>query len=696
MKYSISVITICFSLTLLAVTGLFWTALQNAVNPSAEKTAFKEISSPEAPHDFHAEGLLTGASTSSSDSFSVNSADGTSAESANPYVARTAQKEVPAQESNAHSQAAESTVLPFETFGFSTPFAQSVSTSLNADTQTEYVALKPLMQASVPAETSAAVPTAGTSASSNALPAESVPGSVPAAIAPHFAAKASSADSPASSTPKAGTKNPDADRPSRYGMDLTKPFDPVKENGEIFVGWKKPEITLVLTGRLNGYMEPCGCAGMERMTGGLSRQSSFFQQLKEKGWNPLILDVGGISPGVTKQAQMKFLATVNMLREMEYDAITLGSIDLTFPCADILAEVANPGHQGQLFTSANVGLFDFDDKVLPPAKIMSRNGFKIGIVGILGEEARGKVQNDEVVYRSPRIVLAKLIPQLKKQCQFIILLSHASQEESRALAKEFPDLDIIVTPDGPPVSPSVPEVIPGTGQYFITIGEKGMNVLVLGLYNDDQQPLRYQRVPMDSRFPSSQKILDLMALYQNQLKLEGLEGLGIRPLNNPFLESNGLYVGSKRCESCHNESYKKWKKSRHAIAWKSLETSNPPRTFDPECIACHVVGWNAEHRMPFQSGFMNMQETKNLSHVGCESCHGPGSFHMNAEIGTDTVKQEKFRKAMRLEKKDAKAVCIQCHDLDNSPNFNFERYYKCIEHHEESDEDEDEDMDLDE
>ncbi|MCR5162463.1 MAG: hypothetical protein K6C40_00435 [Thermoguttaceae bacterium] len=475
------------------------------------------------------------------------------------------------------------------------------------------------------------------------------------------------------------------ERPSRYGSDPDQKFDPIKENGEIFVGWGKPQVTLVLTGRLNGYLEPCGCAGMDRMTGGLSRQCEFFGQLKEKGWDPLILDVGGISPGVTKQAQLKFLAAVNMLREMGYDAITFGTIDLKFPCGSILAEVSNPGVSGQLFTSANVGLIEFDNKQLPPAKIVRRNGIKIGIIGVLGDEECKQVQNDEVVFRPASNVLAQLVPMLKEQCQFIVLLSHASIEESKKFAKDFPDIDVIVTPNGPPVPPSEPEIIPETGQYFITIGEKGMNVLVLGLYDDDETPLRYQRVPMDSRFPSSQKILGLMGIYQDQLRLEGLDGLGIQPLRNPFEESNGEYVGSKRCEKCHEESYKTWKTSRHSIAWNSLEKSNPPRTFDPECIACHVEGWNAEHRMPFKSGFLGVDTTPDLINVGCESCHGPGEKHMQAEIGSNLKLQKKYRKALHLDAADeekTKAICIQCHDLDNSPKFDYDRYYKVIEHHE--------------
>ena len=212
-----------------------------------------------------------------------------------------------------------------------------------------------------------------------------------------------------------------------------------------------------------------------------------------------------------------------------------------------------------------------------------------------------------------------------------------------------------------------------------------MNVIVLGLYDDDETPLRYQRVTMDSRFPSSEKILDLMGIYQDQLRIEGFEQLGIQPLQNPFEESNGQYVGSKRCEKCHEESYEIWKTSRHSIAWKSLEESNPPRTFDPECIACHVEGWNAEHRMPFKSGFLGVDVTPDLVNVGCESCHGPGEKHMQAEIGSSVKLQEKYREALHLDASDKekmKAFCIQCHDLDNSPKFNYERYYKVIEHHE--------------
>ena len=564
--------------------------------------------------------------------------------------------------------------------------------------------------ADVPAETASAEPTAEPAeAAAENHPAETAEVAEPAKAA-EVAETTKTAEAPATETtetPEAGNSDemtageaaivaaldevesslnasatePEVAEPAKAVGAESKPFDPIAENGEIFKDWPTPKLTLVLTGRLNGYMEPCGCAGMERMMGGLSRRATFFEQLEDKGWNPVYFDTGGVSPGFTKQAHMKFLSAVNMLREMGYDTITLGQIDLNFPAGDLLSEVSNPGRSGKLFTSANVGIFTMDSKTLPPAKVIVQNGVKVGVVGILGDAEQKEVRNDEIQFAEVQKSLDRIIPALKQKADFIVLLAHTSVAEARDLAKHYPDVDVVVCSDGPPVPPKQVEVIPETGQYFVQIGEKGMHVAVLGLYEDDETPVRYQLVPMDSRFEASQKIRDLMGLYQDQLAVAGLEGLGIRTLRNPYAESHGAYIGSQRCESCHAEAYEKWTSSRHAKAWTSLENSIPPRTSDPECIVCHVVGWDVKMKAPYEGGFLNPKDTPSLKRVGCESCHGPGEKHVTAELGKDTAEQEKYRKAVRVTLEDSKKThCVMCHDLDNSPAFDFDTYWKKVEH----------------
>ena len=70
-----------------------------------------------------------------------------------------------------------------------------------------------------------------------------------------------------------------------------------------------------------------------------------------------------------------------------------------------------------------------------------------------------------------------------------------------------------------------PQLDLATKTLLITVGEKGMNAIVLGLYDDPQSPVRYQRVPLDSRFEGSADMKRLMELYQEQLKQAGWGGL---------------------------------------------------------------------------------------------------------------------------------------------------------------------------
>src|SRR5205807_1456311 len=58
------------------------------------------------------------------------------------------------------------------------------------------------------------------------------------------------------------------------------------------------------------------------------------------------------------------------------------------------------------------------------------------------------------------------------------------------------------------------------------------------------------------------------------------------------------YVGVKVCGECHKSAYEVWKESDHAKATGTLKTGRDhrpdyiSRLYDPECIACHVTGWD--------------------------------------------------------------------------------------------------------
>lgn len=458
--------------------------------------------------------------------------------------------------------------------------------------------------------------------------------------------------------------------------------DPVKLNGEIFVGWEKPKLAIVLTGEQLGYIEPCGCAGLENQKGGLRRRHTFLKLLAARGWPAAALDNGGLIRRFGRQAEIKYEKTVEGLKIMDYRAIGFGADDLKLPTGSVVASVTNV----DAFVSANVGLFlapGEEGAFLPRYRVFEVGGVKLGVTSVFGEAFQKEINNDEIKFLPPEVAIREVLPELKKEdCDFLILLSYASPEESEELAKQFPEFQAVVTAGGADEPPYEPETVKNSETLLVEVGHKGMYAIVLGLFDDEQTPLRYQRVPLDHRFKDAAEMDELMVNYQDQLKELGWEGLGLRPANHP----RGKFVGSQACADCHQDAFDVWKETPHAHATTTLTKIKPPRQFDPECVSCHVTGWNPQEFFPYASGYDSLKSTPLLAGNGCENCHGPGEDHIAAENDGDEEAQARFRAALKLsleDKDDEESVrrsCMECHDIDNSLNFEFKEYWPKVAH----------------
>ncbi|MBQ6159287.1 MAG: hypothetical protein IJJ20_09810 [Thermoguttaceae bacterium] len=475
--------------------------------------------------------------------------------------------------------------------------------------------------------------------------------------------------------------------------DSSEPFDPIKENGEYFTGWETPDLALVVTGLLDGYIEPCGCAGMDRMKGGLSRRADFLKGLRADGWPVMAIDAGLITAGYGFQEELKFDMAINAFYLMGYSAIGISQNELRFPAHYLLKYTVPPGPADEsLFVSANIGVYDFLKLYTLPYKVIEQNGIRIGVTSVVDPAALTAL-DEKIKTKQPEERLNAILAALKKEdCDHLVLIVHGSEQFVEQLIADFADFDVIVTGDSPTTPPLEPKRTE-SGQLILEVGEKGKYAIVLGIYGDS---VRYQRVALDSRYKQSGDVHLLMKEYQDVLRgiveAKGFRGLNIMPVESPDKQAKGDYVGSAKCGSCHSDAYDIWRESRHSSAWKSLSsdpptehTANPPRDCDPDCVSCHVVGWNGTAHVPYIGGYENMKSTAHLANVGCESCHGPGSNHIQTELGNDAAAQVRMRESM-LVGSNVKQVCYSCHDSDNSPNFEFDEYYEKIDHSEPADE----------
>ncbi len=121
-------------------------------------------------------------------------------------------------------------------------------------------------------------------------------------------------------------------------------------------------------------------------------------------------------------------------------------------------------------------------------------------------------------------------------------------------------------------------------------------------------------------------------------------------------EIQKTYVGSEKCQSCHEKEYDRFSKNstkiqsyNHVLLMKKGLTEEEYR----KCLECHTTGYGKP------GGFVSEQETPSLKGVGCETCHGPGSLHVESSDPKD------------LKQKVSEKDCEVCHNKDRVEAFRF-------------------------
>ena len=465
--------------------------------------------------------------------------------------------------------------------------------------------------------------------------------------------------------------------------------------------WQEPDVTFFVSGRLHGYIEPCGCTGLDNQKGGLMRRRACQNVLLDRGWDLVMVDAGNQIRRPGQQPALKLKTTYDILSEvMNYDFIGFGADDLKVTGTDMVSVIANVQREPNQFCSANMMVFE-DDSFTSPFRIIERNGKTIGITSVIGAEHLAQFNDDEEYsVADPAKSIAKVVADARfAACDIKMLIAQSDIESCRKLAQQFPVFDLLITAGGSGDPTLMPEQIPirGGQTAMVQVGVKGMYVGIVGVdFEGEGKVVRYQRVPLDARFKDTNDIKRRFSTYQDELRNLWQAGLldDIKPRLHP---SGNKFVGSMVCNDCHDVEYDIWENGvdgdggPHERATLDLiepgERTWVKRIYDPECVSCHATGWNPQEYFPYETGFINLDDDSHLNGNGCENCHGPGSAHVAAENdGGDEAMLEGLRQQMVVTKTQAKEkLCYSCHDLDNSPDYaeaqdGFEKFWPAIAH----------------
>ena len=166
-----------------------------------------------------------------------------------------------------------------------------------------------------------------------------------------------------------------------------------------------------------------------------------IKDLREEHDNVLLVDSGDFF-WQRKLGELRAEITVKALRMMCYDALNVADGELSFGL-DFLEKYA-PKLKG-IFLTSNVSC----PKTPPwqPFIIKEfKNGLRVAVVGLVSSKLvnQARMREDGISIEEPSACLKRLLPDIRKKADLVLVLSHLNWEPSKALVEEIPDVDMAI------------------------------------------------------------------------------------------------------------------------------------------------------------------------------------------------------------------------------------------------------------
>ena len=207
--------------------------------------------------------------------------------------------------------------------------------------------------------------------------------------------------------------------------------------------------------------------------GGVGRLKTEIDKKKEENPATFLFDGGDFSMGTLYQTIYETdAAELTMLGRMGYDATTFGNHEFDYRSQGVAnmfhSALENAAEDETLtlpqFVIANIDWEinnDDDDKLIQdaledygstPYSIIERSGVRVGVYGVVGEDAQACAPESGLVFEDIVETSKEVVKELEKEdVDMIVCLSHSGtaededKSEDEILAKEVPEIDVIIS-----------------------------------------------------------------------------------------------------------------------------------------------------------------------------------------------------------------------------------------------------------
>lgn len=294
----------------------------------------------------------------------------------------------------------------------------------------------------------------------------------------------------------------------------------------------------------------------KRSVGGYARLHSAIAEQREKDPDAILVDAGDFAMGTLFQTIYATDAPgLQMMGQMGYDVTTLGNHEFDFRAEGLARSLRAAKDSGEKLPSiiASNTIFPTDEDGKMPINIQAlkkamddydvkdymvieRKGIKIGIVGLMGEEAAGNAPMSGVTFTDAVESAKSTVATLKneEQVDLVIALSHSgtsdipSQSEDEMIAKKVHDIDVIIS--GHSHTTFEEPIIVGT-TILGSAGQYGENLGVLDITRNKTNKWtvnHYELRPIDDSLPVDSTITETIDTYKEAIQENYLDDFGMK------------------------------------------------------------------------------------------------------------------------------------------------------------------------
>ena len=395
--------------------------------------------------------------------------------------------------------------------------------------------------------------------------------------------------------------------------------------------------------------------------GGLTRIATLFRE--SATGEPLRVDAGDAIEGVADYQRIEHVAILKAFAELKYAAANIGHREAQLSLAQ-LRELR--GKSPVPIISANLLDATTRQPVFETHRLLNTPA-RIAVVGVVDPRGMADTLGEGLVIEKMETSLSNLLPKLKAEADFIVLLAFTDEQTLHSLAREFYELDVIL---GGNVAQPAQQLERENCSVILYTANQSRAVGTLGLKLIEPHRIEVREgevVLVSDKIPEDRAIRQLATDYRAEIRrtkldLDDPSKLGADMI--PGVKAGADFAGSEACLACHVSAAGVWRASLHARAFATLVEREADA--DPNCIGCHTVGFG----MP--NGYRREFGAQKLVNVGCESCHGPGAQHV-AQRQRGETGGAKFRPL-------GAGDCQKCHHGEFSRPFDFDKFWPLVRH----------------